>query len=1316
MAGADKGAATSPFETVIMRLAQDGLNLKKSIDVLSLTEASRLVNVVPVMGGQLLTRPGMTSLATASGSQHSIARLNDPQGGTFTRFVGAGSGLFRGQSGALNNVDSGYSGNPLALVPFRPPLSGASYMFVGDSSRMSKISRTAARLPIGLPKPATVSTAIAATYKTQISTFSVSDGTNAAAWTKTAGQDTSSPPVAANPPTLTDDAVNPGVIMHVDPGAAAAGYSSIIGIAKALDLSVLNGGSVAATDNDEVAITILANVPGSIVEIRVYLVCSAAFSASIIPGTDQTNNTDAFVKAFRPNDFQSFVSLISNSALTAQDALRTNALIDQFSTDNSNDSPAPGQASAPFPSAKLGLGAQARSMFGTIGLPLRRLDFARIGGNNAYGWNTISGIIITVQMASNTTTDIGFYSCYLTGGAGIDSAEPGDIPFDYRATNYDPRTGAESNPSDVQADSAKLDSNRQPINVTVAAYGDPNIRQRFYRRGGTLTNDWFFCGTNTSDGGAFLDGIDTTVTPNIAKNTDATIEAAGAVEIDNDQPVSSVDANGNAVTAQPLRALWGPVAAMLIGCGDPYRPGAVYWSKPGMPDSWPSANWVEVTAPSEELMNGCVFGGQAFVFSRDRGYLLSTSLAGAATGFVATPTDCTPGLATYWGLCVGPDGIYYVAKDGLRATKGGESVIVSDQIRPLFNGQARNGLNPIDFTAASSIRLTSFNNDIWFTYRDVVGATIVLVYSVIYRIWRQVSFATTPVSFYADPTQGDAGLLLLIGSSGTLFTHSGTTDNGTPFSCQVRTGALDFGYTRGNTLFGDLIVDADMQGNTLSAQVLLNNETISNSASTVTPASGRKRIVFDTFGAGTNSTTPQQGRNVSVDLQWTPASGTSPVIELAGISIIPQPNVTMNRVTAWDTPGDAEVYLTGMWIDCDTGTSSRTVHVEYDLNGAIAEVSGSPFTVNPSGLAGRHKWWFSWPVAKANMVRLRPDDGCVPWELYSYSWLAAKEPPRIATWDTNYENKQNAYYTGVNIECDTFGLTKTIQFYVDQTLISTQTISANGRQLLQLTLPTARGSVFRFVATDANPGLLYSWNWMSDPEPGTQSNWNQNYTIGGTLSDKWVKGALLECDTFGQDKTVTFEVDGSVVATQTVNTSGRKVVEVSFTQALGRVLRMIPTDSHPGRLYSMEWIFDEEPLALSRWETQELDLEISGWKVLPTAWITLKSTAQVTLTTTVYGQNGTVIATLTNNIPSTGGVKQKVYVPFAPNKGMLYKFVWTSASAFWLYREESLVYCREWGADKTVPKQPFGNDDFSPRGMHHSQLTSARSGGGSAVL
>src|SRR5207244_192272 len=112
----------------------------------------------------------------------------------------------------------------------------------------------------------------------------------------------------------------------------------------------------------------------------------------------------------------------------------------------------------------------------------------------------------------------------------------------------------------------------------------------------------------------------------------------------------------------------------------------------------------EVCAPSEELMNGCIAGGQGFVLSRERGYTVHTNPT-SGVGIIATPSGCVPGLAARWGFCVGPGGIYYVARDGVRVTNGGDSVILSEALRPLFENRTVNGFAPVDFSVPAAIRL-----------------------------------------------------------------------------------------------------------------------------------------------------------------------------------------------------------------------------------------------------------------------------------------------------------------------------------------------------------------------------------------------------------------------------------------------------------------------------------------------------------------------------------------------------------------------------------------------------------------------------------
>jgi hypothetical protein len=441
------------------------------------------------------------------------------------------------------------------------------------------------------------------------------------------------------------------------------------------------------------------------------------------------------------------------------------------------------------------------------------------------------------------------------------------------------------------------------------------------------------------------------------------------------------------------------------------------------------------------------------------------------------------------------------------------------------------------------------------------------------------------------------------------------------------------------------------------------------------------------------------------------------VLYFLGQSIIPEPDVTINRVTQWDDLGHPdESYVTGITLDCDTGGESYLVHVERDWDGATSLISDITVTCD-----GRHKRKFSWAALPANKVRLRPENACKAWILYKADWISVPEPPRIALWDIHFEADGDQYYTGLDLYCDTAGLEKRIEVYVDNVRLTNTLagltywpITTSWRQWVHLTLPWGRGHVFHFIATDANPGLLYKHKWWVDAEPSEQANWNQNFSVLGSRADKWMKAIIFECDTFNVAKSVEVQVDGVTVETLQVLANGRKVVQIALTeQKLGRVWRMFPVDGNPGRLYSAQPVFDEEPLKLDRWETQELDFDQIGFQLPLSAMVTLKSTEDVTLRLTTYvNQLGTVLYE-DYVIPATGGIKDKRFVPFKARKGVLFKFLLTSADPFWLYQEESSVTVQPWGGEGPFVAHPFGNADADrTRQMTISALAAARSGGG----
>lgn len=1305
--GVTSARFTGPFEQHLLRFGINGLNLHDSLD--ALVGWSRLTNVESDENGELTARPGQTVFATGGTTHHSIRKLRDPATGGQARIWGVDTNLYFGTSGALSQIDSGYSGDPLTLVPHRPPLSGAPWMFVADRSKMRKVRSDGLDLPIGLPAPGSAATVeFASQLVTDVASFDAGDSTDAAAWTPSAGTDANGG--ASDAPQIADETGLQGntVAFTTAPGAATSAYDSWWGVAAARNLNTLQGGGADASDEDLMHFWLQMDQPDKIEEIRLYVVVSPTFDPAILPGTDETGtaNTAGYVKAIRQNDFAQYMQAKDSQINVAESALlktiRDQQLENQRLANRSTEQSLVQAQRDPARTISLEGSAAAREWvrYGYFEIPLRRGDFQRFGTSAMGGdpdWGTITGLVIYVRVTDNSVVTFRLDDWFLHGGYGVDSTPKGSQPFDWRYTHYDTRTGCEGNPSPVMA--VTQDADRKSIIVHVGGYGDGGVHQRIYRRGGSLIADWYFCGENSGDGADFIDN-----------NGDNAISAAGTLQLDHYAAVPTVNAAGDAVLGQPLPALWGPLEGMLMGCGDPYRPGHVYNSIPDEPDHWSALGVTEVCPPSEELLNGGVFGHQAFVFSRERLYLLYPNLSSTAA-LTSSPSLCKRGPVSRWAFCTGPGGIYFVTEDGVYVTSGGPEEWISRALDPLFKHKSVHGYFPIDFTAISAIRCSTWENKLYVLWQDTKAVRQCFIYDLLLKQWRHAAFGQPPAC-----VQGDDEDDLLIGGAaggtgGRTYTHTGTSDAGAQIACVVRTGAFNGGL-REEKLFGDQFLDTDTDGATLLVTNYLNEETVTNATQTVA-GTGRARFILDGFGEA-----PQKAHSVSTEISWASADF-APILYQIGYAVTPQPDITIERVTNWDdlNNGD-EFWLSGVTLDCDTGGEDKTVLVERDFGGVRTTVA--TLTVNS---ANRHKRKFSWAAVPAHLVRLRPTGpNCERWMLYRADWISQSEPPRIARWDIHFENLGDQYYTGLDLYCDTGGLEKRIEVAVDGVILNNPStglayfpITTNGRRLVHLTLPWGRGHVFRFRATDDNEGLLYSHKWYVEAEPAEQANWNQNFSILGTRADKWMKALVLECDTYGQNKSVTIEADGVVVDTLTFNATGRKVIQKVLTdQKLGRVWRMFPVDGNPGRLYSAQPIFDEEPFALTRWETQELNYGMPGWFYLTFGHIVLKSSTTVTLTVSMYDQTGNAI-TREYDIPSTQGQKQRQYVTFKAVRGALVKFRLDGDSPFYLYRDETQLTAMSWGAGTPTKIQPFGNDDLDvTRTMTNATFAAQASGGGTA--
>lgn len=116
--------------------------------------AGYLRNMRAYLPQRLSPRGGMLVISATAFDQlnvHSVRRLNDAIQGTAKRIYGAGTKLYVGEGTVA--IDTGYSGNPLSLVPFRPDQSPEAWMYVTDSLKTSKVRADGTLHSMGMEPP-----------------------------------------------------------------------------------------------------------------------------------------------------------------------------------------------------------------------------------------------------------------------------------------------------------------------------------------------------------------------------------------------------------------------------------------------------------------------------------------------------------------------------------------------------------------------------------------------------------------------------------------------------------------------------------------------------------------------------------------------------------------------------------------------------------------------------------------------------------------------------------------------------------------------------------------------------------------------------------------------------------------------------------------------------------------------------------------------------------------------------------------------------------------------------------------------------------
>lgn len=430
----------------------------------------------------------------------------------------------------------------------------------------------------------------------------------------------------------------------------------------------------------------------------------------------------------------------------------------------------------------------------------------------------------------------------------------------YRYTLYDNNTGVESLFNSVDTNSITLSGANGNVGVTVPTetVNAAVTHARVYRKGGTLAvwnllSSQAYTGTTIS----FTDGA-----------SDTSIASALILDELSDQPFTITNSSGIDVPGQYLPYLWGPVNGYLMACGDPQNTGYLYWCNKFNPDSQNPNNRVEVTSPQDPLMNGFVYDGQAFVFSKEALYRLILGL-GSST-WTPFQTACGHGLIASNAFCIGPE-VYYLGKDGIYATSGGaERSITDDELKPIFNGLsvtiAGHTYYAVDYTQLQYHRLTYNNNNLWFQYMATNGTIYCLNYSLVYKRWGSASFTTQTSSLYDD--EETTSRLLFGTSAGQLALFNGTADGSSAIACRLTTGVITLNTPLIHKEWGPIIFDIDPASASVTVSIYTAKGTTLYTSTTWNDATRSRKVLnlSDLFA-----------EDITIDIQWS-SSTVTPIL------------------------------------------------------------------------------------------------------------------------------------------------------------------------------------------------------------------------------------------------------------------------------------------------------------------------------------------------------------------------------------------------------------------------------------------------------
>lgn len=450
---------------------------------------------------------------------------------------------------------------------------------------------------------------------------------------------------------------------------------------------------------------------------------------------------------------------------------------------------------------------------------------------------------------------------------------------------------------------------------------------------------------------------------------------------------------------QPL-VIIGDETTGIFGLADSRNPGRLYFLNRGQ-ESTRERNYLDVTSPSEPLMNGAIWNDRVYVFSTERCFQINEAFEQSPDGeiiqqYSKTEVSGVPGLYARWAIATGKRGIFFLGSPGeaIFLMTGSEAVNLTDlDLRPIFPrdgdlGATVRSVRAPQITSANEagLRLGIGGGYLWFDYPDSGGTYRTLAYCLEQD---REGWWYDEIAFGARIHHGEEGrgrqMTLVGGSDGKLYRVGGlSNDNAAAVPWNWQSVSEDFGDPRTEKVMSDAAVGLESGGEVMTLTLGYDKHSRTDAGTSVSDATTKPVIIDINAGDGENAL------NISIAAAGSVATNEAPKFHWWEPSYINRPEDVVKRATDNEHLGRLlPKHLQGVTILADTENAIKTVQVLGDNDLLIATL-----TVQHDGPQTTS---FTWEPAITKVARLRPTDAN-RWKPIEIEWHYAPEPEIAKVW------------------------------------------------------------------------------------------------------------------------------------------------------------------------------------------------------------------------------------------------------------------------------------------------------------------------------